>query len=170
MWFCFYSPSKYFMKDSLIHTVTLPFIMGSDAVRLKPHWCGKKGWEYSASPTFSTERTWTCQTHGTSLLHLTERRAPKAHSHDLWRHTGISRENSVFFMSLSEMSLSSHWLCMGPGITTLVYLYQAQWQKLQQSWWPDMVVQCDSQHGEGGICVLKCNSVHSLYKQEAEHF
>lgn len=33
-----------------------------------------------------------------------------------------------------------------------------------------MVVQCDTHHGEGGICLLKLSSLHTVYSEEAEHF
>lgn len=32
-----------------------------------------------------------------------------------------------------------------------------------------MVFWCDTQQGEGGICLLKCSSLDALYSQEAEH-
>lgn len=38
----FCSPSKYFSKDLVIHTITLLFLMGSDAVCFKPPWCGEE--------------------------------------------------------------------------------------------------------------------------------
>lgn len=38
----FFSSSKYFMKDSVIHTGTLYFIMRSDALCFKPYWCGEE--------------------------------------------------------------------------------------------------------------------------------
>lgn len=33
-----------------------------------------------------------------------------------------------------------------------------------------MVVQCDTHYGEGGICLLKLSSLHTVYSEEAEHF
>lgn len=56
------------------------------------------------------------------------------------------------------------------GVTTLVYFYQSDRNSsrvlLKK---PDMVFWCDTQQGEGGICLLKCSSLDSLYSQEAEH-
>ena len=99
---CFHSPSKYFVKDSVVRTVTLPFIMGSDAARLKPPWCGEEMRNESTRrlpPSQQREPEPVCLPESTSLLHLIKRCPPKAHSHDLWRHGGISGENSDFYVS-----------------------------------------------------------------------
>lgn len=102
VWFCFYSSSKYFMKDSVIHSATLPFMVGSDAIHFKPRWCGEEirdGSTQHLPPSQQWEPEPVCLTQGISLLHLIKRWTPLAHSHNLWRHSGISGENSDFHVS-----------------------------------------------------------------------
>lgn len=61
------------MKDSVIHTVTLPFIAGSDAVCFKPHWCGEEIRDETAlhlPPSQQRQPEPVRPIQGTSLLHL----------------------------------------------------------------------------------------------------
>lgn len=61
------------MKDSVTHTVTLPFIVGSDAVHVKPCWCGEEIRDETAlylPPSQQQQPEPVCLIQGTSLLHL----------------------------------------------------------------------------------------------------